>query len=64
MGEYISLHQSGEDYPRTVLLLHKRFNEVRKVDIAEAMGYTKPSVSHMIKKLKQLHYVDVMENKV
>lgn len=58
------MHQSGEDYLKIILLLHKQFNEVRKVDIAEAMGYTKPSVSHMIKDLSQLHYVTVIENNV
>lgn len=58
------MHQSGEDYLKTILLLHKRFHVVRKVDIAEAMGYTKPSVSHMIKNLNQLHYVDVIGNNV
>ncbi len=61
---YISLHQSGEDYLKTILLLHKCSHVVRNVDIAEAMGYTKPSVSHMIKNLTQLHYVTVIGNNV
>lgn len=60
----MKLHQSGEDYIKTILLLHKQSHEVRNVDIAEAMGYTKPSVSHMIKNLKQLHYVTVVGNNV
>ena len=58
------MHQSGEDYIKTILLLHERSHEVRNVDIAEAMGYAKPSVSHMIKNLKQLHYVTVIGNNV
>ncbi|MEA4921664.1 MAG: metal-dependent transcriptional regulator [Clostridiaceae bacterium] len=58
------MHQSGEDYLKTILLLHKQSHEVRNVDIAEAMGYAKPSVSHMIKNLKQLHYVTVIGNNV
>lgn len=58
------MHQSGEDYLKTILLLHKHSHEVRNVDIAEAMGYTKPSVSHMIKNLKQLHFVTVIGNNV
>ena len=61
---FLKLHQSGEDYIKTILLLHKQSHEVRNVDIAEAMGYKKPSVSHMIKNLKQLHYVTVIGNNV
>ena len=60
----MKLHQSGEDYIKTILLLHKQSHEVRNVDIAEAMGYAKSSVSHMIKNLKQLHYVTVIGNNV
>ncbi|WP_139197198.1 metal-dependent transcriptional regulator [[Clostridium] fimetarium] len=60
----MKLHQSGEDYIKTILLLQKQSHEVRNVDIAEAMGYAKPSVSHMIKNLKQLHYVTVIGNNV
>lgn len=60
----MKLHQSGEDYMKTILLLHKQSHEVRNVDIAEAMGYSKPSVSHMIKNLKQLHYVTAIENNI
>ncbi|MFA9466681.1 MAG: metal-dependent transcriptional regulator [Velocimicrobium sp.] len=61
---FLKLHQSGEDYIKTILLLHKQSHEVRNVDIAKAMGYKKPSVSHMIKNLKQLHYVTVIGNNV
>lgn len=60
----MKLHQSGEDYIKTVLLLHKQSHEVRNVDIAKAMGYAKPSVSHMIKNLKQLHYVTAIGNNI
>ncbi|WP_349673183.1 metal-dependent transcriptional regulator [Lacrimispora sp.] len=60
----MKLHQSGEDYIKTIFLLHKQSHEVRNVDIAKAMGYAKPSVSHMIKNLKRLHYVTAIGNNI
>lgn len=53
------MYQAGEDYLKTILLLHKRNGEVREIDIANEMGYTRPSVCYMMKKLVQLGYVEV-----
>lgn len=60
----MALHQSGEDYLKTILLLHKELQEVRAVDIAQAMGYSKASVSRMMKILNQLQYVNITENSI
>ena len=45
------IRASAEDYLETILLLNKRGGNVRAVDIAAEMNYTKPSVSIALRKL-------------
>ncbi len=54
--------ESVEDYLETILLLSKRLYEVRSVDIANELGYSKPSVSVAMKNLKAKNYITVSEN--
>ena len=42
------LQESGEMYLETILVLSRRLNKVRSVDVAEEMGYSKPSVSRAV----------------
>ncbi len=51
------LQESGEMYLETILILSKANNAVRSVDVAEYIGYTKPSVSRAIGLLKTGGYV-------
>ena len=51
------LQESGEMYLETILILSKKSNAVRAVDVGEYMGYSKPSVSRAIGLLKQGGYV-------
>lgn len=44
--------QSGEDYLETILILQKK-GMVRSVDLARHMGFSKPSICHAVKVLKQ-----------
>lgn len=60
----MQLRYSGENYLKAILLLHQKQNEVRKVDIAERLHFSKASVSIMMKNLEQQGYVTVMENNV
>ena len=53
------MHESGEMYLETILILGKKNNTVRSIDIAEEMGFSKPSVSRAISKLKQDEYIIV-----
>ena len=39
------LRESGEHYLETILLLQHRYGEVRSVDIARELSYSKASVS-------------------
>ncbi len=49
----MQLHASGEDYLEAIYVLKKQTGEVRSVDLARYMGYTKPSISHAVSILKK-----------
>lgn len=46
------LHESGEMYLETIYVLCSKQNTVRSIDVAEHMGYSKPSVSRAVGILK------------
>ncbi len=51
--------ESREDYLETILLLMKKRGSVRSVDIANELGYSKPSISRAIGILKEHEYIKV-----
>ena len=51
------LHESAEMYLETIYILSKQSATVRSIDVAEHMGYSKPSVSRAVGLLKQGGYV-------
>ncbi len=53
----MALHESAEMYLETIYLLTQRSSSVRSIDVAEHMGYSKPSVSRAVGLLKQGGYV-------
>ena len=48
----MELHESGEMYLESILILAKKQNAVRSIDIVDYMGFSKPSVSRAVGKLK------------
>ncbi len=54
-------NESAEDYLETILVLSKKLPVVRAVDIANELGYKKPSVSIAMKNLREKEYIYVME---
>ncbi len=56
------LQESGEMYLETILILSKKSNFVRAIDVGEHMGYSKPSVSRAMGLLKAGGYIQVDEN--
>lgn len=46
------LYESGENYLETILVLHNQGKNVRSVDIATEMEFSKPSVSRAVGILK------------
>ena len=57
----MGIHKSGEDYLETILKLRERNGTVRSVDVADALHFSKPSVSVAMKKLRESGYVTVDE---
>ena len=54
--------ESVEDYLETILVLSHKLPEVRSIDIANEMHFSKPSVSVAMKNLKTSNYITVDEN--
>ena len=54
--------ESLEDYLETILLLQKRIGQVRSIDIANEMNFTKPSVSVAMKNLREKEYITMADN--
>ena len=53
----MSIQKSGEMYLETIYVLSKKSNDVRSLDIAEHMSFSKPSVSRAVKLLKNDGYI-------
>ena len=61
---YIKHHadESLEDYLETILMLYKSTGQVRSIDIANEMNFTKPSVSIAMKNLREKGYITMADN--
>lgn len=53
------VHESGENYLETILVLQDRLGTVRSIDMANELGYSKPSVSRAVKLLRERGYITV-----
>lgn len=53
----MEIHESAEDYLETILILKERLGQVRSIDIATELNYTKPSISVAMKKLRENGYI-------
>lgn len=51
------LQESGQMYLETILILSKKSNSVRSIDISEYMSFSKPSVSRAVNLLKDGGYI-------
>lgn len=58
----VHLQESGEMYLETILILSKQPNNVRSLDVADYMGFSKPSVSRAVGLLKSGGYISVDGN--
>ena len=55
------MQESGEMYLETILVLSKKKAPVRSLDVANQLGFSKPSVSRAIGILKNEEYIKVDE---
>ena len=58
----MSLHSSGEMYLETIYVLTGKSGTVRALDVAEHMGFSKPSVSRALKLLINDGYIVIDKN--
>ena len=56
------IQESGEMYLETIYVLSQRQEFVRSLDVAESMGFSKPSVSRAVGLLKNGGYLTVDSN--
>ena len=47
------IHESAENYLESILILQEQCGEVHSIDIVNKLGYSKPSVSIAMKKLRE-----------
>ena len=53
------IRESAEDYLESILMLQERNGQVRSIDIVNQLGYSKPSVSIAMKKLRENGYISM-----
>lgn len=51
--------ESSEDYLERILILSQKLEKVREIDVVNDMGFSKPSVSIAMKKLKDNGYINI-----
>src|SRR5690554_2162072 len=57
----MQIKESAENYLETILMLKRQHDQVRSVDLARELGFTKPSVSVAMKKLRENGYIHIDE---
>ena len=58
----MNIYESAEDYLERILILQERNENVRSIDIAHDMGFSKPSISVAMKKLKEAGLINIDKN--
>lgn len=53
----MNIHESAEDYLESIYMESLKRGVVRSIDIANALGYSKPSVSVAMKQLEENGYI-------
>ena len=59
MDKPVKIQESGEMYLETILILTQKKGSVRSLDVAEYMGFSKPSVSRAVGILRRDGYLEM-----
>lgn len=51
------IHESAEDYLESILIIQQQAGQVRSIDVVNKLGFSKPSVSIAMKKLRESGYI-------
>lgn len=55
----MQIHESAEDYLESILILGQQKGSVRSIDVAQYLGFSKPSVSRAVNLLRENGYITV-----
>ena len=55
----MKIQASAEDYLESILMLTQKKGHVRSVDIAQHMGFSKPTISIIMKQFKENGYIEI-----
>ncbi|MEE1356082.1 MAG: metal-dependent transcriptional regulator, partial [Clostridia bacterium] len=58
----MKIQESAENYLETILMLKKEKGEVRSIDIANELEFSKPSVSIAMKNLRENGYIETSKD--
>ena len=53
----MKIYESAENYLEAILMIGQRKPQVRSIDIANELGFSKPSVSHAMKQFRENGYI-------
>ena len=56
---FVHLYESGEDYLEAILVLRQEKGSVRSIDVAQHLGFSKPSVSRAMSILRTNGYIEM-----
>ena len=57
----MAIHESGENYLEQILILSSQKSKVRAVDLCAALGFSRPTVSVMLRELRASGFVTVTD---
>ena len=57
----MAIHESGENYLEQILILSSQKDKVRAVDLCTALGFSRPTVSVMLRELRASGFVTVAD---
>ena len=55
----MQVRESGEDYLEAILMLKNRIGVVHSIDVVNHLGFSKPSISNAMKKLRESGYIEI-----
>lgn len=53
--------QSAEDYLEAILILNRKMGNIRSIDLAEYMDFSRPSISRAVNELKKKNHLIIDE---
>jgi Mn-dependent DtxR family transcriptional regulator len=58
----MKIYESGENYLETILILQKERGNVRSIDVATELNFSKPSISRAMGILRKAEYITIDNN--